>query len=60
MGPGYDWLRDAYREAVTGEVSVTAALVETEAKFSQYHQCVIDNDAFEDRAAWNQCAASVR
>ncbi|MFO7539092.1 MAG: extracellular solute-binding protein, partial [Chloroflexota bacterium] len=60
MGPGFDWLRDAYREAVTGEVSVTAALAEAEAKFSLYRQCVIDNDAFEDQTAWNQCAASVR
>ena len=60
MAPGYGWLRDAYREAVTGEVSVTAALAEAEAKFSQYRQCVIDNDAFEDQAAWNQCADSVR
>ena len=58
--PGYDWLRDAYRQAVTGEVSVTDALAEAEAKFSQYRQCVIDNDAFDDRVSWKQCAASVR
>jgi multiple sugar transport system substrate-binding protein len=57
MGPGYDWLRDAYREAVSGEVSVTAALAEAEAKFSLYRQCIIERDGFEDSAAWSACAA---
>jgi multiple sugar transport system substrate-binding protein len=57
MGPGYDWLRDAYREAVSGEVSVTAALAEAEAKFSQYRQCIIERDGLDDSAAWSLCAA---
>jgi multiple sugar transport system substrate-binding protein len=57
MDPGYDWLRDAYREAVSGEVSVTAALAEAEAKFSQYRQCIIERDGFDDSAAWSACAA---
>ena len=59
MGPGHDWLRDAYREAVTGEVSVTAALAEAEAKFSQYRQCVIERDAFDNPSLWQACAREV-
>jgi hypothetical protein len=59
MRPGHDWLRDAYWEAVTSDVDVAAALANAEAKFSQYRQCVIDQDAFEDTAAWQACALSV-
>ncbi len=57
MGPGHDWLRDAYREAVSGEVSVAAALAEADTKFSQYRQCVIERDGFDDPAAWSACTA---
>jgi ABC-type glycerol-3-phosphate transport system substrate-binding protein len=59
MGPGYDWLRDAYREAVSGEVSVTAALAEAEAKFGQYRQCIIERDGFDNPALWQACADEV-
>jgi hypothetical protein len=59
MRPGHDWLRDAYWQAVTSDVSVTAALANAEAKFGQYRQCVINQDAFEDTVAWQACALSV-
>ena len=59
MGPGYDWLHDAYREAVSGEVSVTAALAEAEAKFNQYRQCIIERDGFDDSTLWQACASEV-
>jgi ABC-type glycerol-3-phosphate transport system substrate-binding protein len=59
MGSGYDWLRDAYREAVMGEVSVTAALAEADAKFSQYRQCIIERDGFDDSTLWQACASEV-
>jgi hypothetical protein len=57
MRPGHDWLRDAYWQAVTGEMSVAAALAEADAKFSQYRQCIIERDGFDDSAAWSACAA---
>ncbi len=57
MRPGHDWLRDAYWEAVTGEISVAAALAEAETKFSQYRQCIIERDGFDDPAAWSACRA---
>jgi hypothetical protein len=57
MAPGYDWLRDAHREAVTGEVNVTAALAEAETRFSQYRQCVIERDGFDEPAVWSACGA---
>ena len=60
MSPGYIWLQNAFFAVAAGESDVATALAEAEAKFSQYRQCVIDNDAFEDQAAWNQCANSVR
>jgi multiple sugar transport system substrate-binding protein len=57
MRPGHDWLRDAYWQAVTGEVTVAEALANADVKFSRYRQCVIDNDAFDDEAKWSVCAA---
>jgi ABC-type glycerol-3-phosphate transport system substrate-binding protein len=59
MNPGYQWLRDAYREAVTGEASVAEALANADAKFSQYRQCVIERDAFDDPDLWQACAHEV-
>jgi multiple sugar transport system substrate-binding protein len=55
LSPGFYWLRDAYLEAVTEEVSVTEALDNADAKFSQYRQCVIDRDAFDDYGGWRGC-----
>jgi multiple sugar transport system substrate-binding protein len=57
MRPGHDWLRDAYWQAVTGDVTVAEALANADARFSRYRQCVIDNDAFDDEAKWSVCAA---
>ncbi|MFZ1397502.1 MAG: extracellular solute-binding protein [Candidatus Promineifilaceae bacterium] len=59
MWPGSGWLVQAYYDVVTGESDVTAALATAEARFSQYRQCVIEQDAFEDEAAQESCEASV-
>jgi multiple sugar transport system substrate-binding protein len=59
MAPGSYWLRDAYLEAVTGEASVTEALDNADFKFSQYRQCVIDRDAFDDYDGWRGCLLEV-
>jgi ABC-type glycerol-3-phosphate transport system substrate-binding protein len=59
MNPGFYWLRDAYKEAVTGEASVAGALANADIKFSQYRQCVIEQDAFEDFNLRRACLLEV-
>ncbi len=60
MEPGYDWLREAYFAVAAGESEVAAALAVADEKFSQYRQCVIEQDAFEDEAAQQACEDAVR
>jgi ABC-type glycerol-3-phosphate transport system substrate-binding protein len=57
MGPGFDWLISTYIIVVNGQSDVMSALAEADAKFSQYRQCVIERDGFDDPAAWSACAA---
>jgi multiple sugar transport system substrate-binding protein len=59
MNPGFYWLRDAYKEAATGEVSVADALANLDTRFSQYRQCVIEQDAFEDYNLRRACLLEV-
>jgi multiple sugar transport system substrate-binding protein len=59
MGPGFYWLRDAFAEAARGEADVATALANADAKFSQYRQCVIDRDAFDDYDGWRGCLLEV-
>lgn len=59
MWAGDSLLRQAYSDVITGESDVTTALATAEAKFSQYRQCVIEQDAFEDEAAQLACFESM-
>lgn len=59
MWPGYGWLEKAYFAVITGESDVAEALAAADAKFSQYRQCVIEQDAFDDEAAQLACFESV-
>lgn len=60
MHPGFNWLIDAYYAVATGESDVAIALAQADARFSQYRQCVIDANAFNDQTKWNECAGSIR
>ncbi len=57
--PGFHLLRDAYYEAVTGQASVTEALDNADFKFSQYRQCLIDRNGFEEYAIRRACIIDV-
>jgi multiple sugar transport system substrate-binding protein len=59
MNPGFFWLRDAYQEAVIDGVSVTNALANADVKFSQYRQCVIEQDVFDDFNRRRACILEV-
>jgi multiple sugar transport system substrate-binding protein len=59
MNPGFYWLRDAYKAAATGQASVTDTLANVDTKFSQYRQCVLEQDAFEDYNLWRACLLEV-
>ena len=59
MNPGFNWLRDAYKEAATGTVSVTDALTDADIKFGQYRQCVIEQNAFDNTNLWSACILEV-
>ena len=59
MWAGDSLLRQAYSDVITGESDVTTALATAEAKFSQYRQCVIEQDAFEAEAAQLACFESM-
>jgi ABC-type glycerol-3-phosphate transport system substrate-binding protein len=59
LRPGADLLKDAYMEAASGAVTVTEALTNAEAKFSQYRQCVIDEEAYENYPVWRSCILAV-
>jgi multiple sugar transport system substrate-binding protein len=56
MGYGRTWLFHAYFDVASGESDVATALAEAEAQFSQYRQCIIERDGFDDSAAWSACA----
>lgn len=53
---GSQLLHDAYIAAASDEQDVQSALSGAEAKFNRYRQCVIDNDAFMDRAQQERCS----
>ena len=57
--PGFYWLRVAYLEAISGEGDVPTAMSNADEKFTRYGECVTLNDAFEDYAAWRECAIEV-
>lgn len=57
--PGHLWLREAYIKAGNRELSVEEALAAADVKFTQYRQCLIDQDAFEDYEAQVACVISV-
>ena len=59
MNPGFFWLRDAYQEAVIDGVSVANALANADVKFSQYRQCIIEQDAFDDFNGRRACILEV-
>jgi ABC-type glycerol-3-phosphate transport system substrate-binding protein len=57
--PGSDWLREAYREIVNGDTDVATALANAEVKFSQYRQCIIEREAFDDNLEQLECVGVV-
>ncbi len=57
--PGHEWLREAYREAARGASDIAMALARADVKFSQYRQCIIEQQAFDDYRSQVACAVSV-
>lgn len=57
--PGHDWLRAASREVASGESDVATALANADVKFSQYRQCIIEQEAFNNEGGQLDCLASV-
>jgi multiple sugar transport system substrate-binding protein len=48
MSPGFEWLREAYREATNHPVDVMTVLAKANEKFSQYRECVTMTEASDD------------
>ena len=59
MSPGSIWLREVYWKTASGEVDVMTALAQAEEKFTQYRECVIQANAFDDYSSWRECAIQV-
>jgi multiple sugar transport system substrate-binding protein len=59
MWPGFYWLPEVYQEVAAGESDVATALAHADARFGQYRQCVIDQDAFDNYRAWRGCVLEV-
>jgi ABC-type glycerol-3-phosphate transport system substrate-binding protein len=57
--PTFDWLIEAYRQVVHDEMDVTTALASADAKFSEYRQCIIEREAFEDGHEQLECLGLV-
>jgi ABC-type glycerol-3-phosphate transport system substrate-binding protein len=54
--PGHIWMRMAYIDIVNGRDDVTTALEEADVKFTNYRQCLIDQDAFDNFSVQLSCA----
>lgn len=59
LTPGLIWLTALTEHAAKGEIGVDAALADGANKFAQYRACVIAQSAFDNTAAWQQCAIQV-
>jgi ABC-type glycerol-3-phosphate transport system substrate-binding protein len=59
MSPGFEWLREAYREATNQPVDIVTVLGKANEKFSQYRECVILTEASDDYTKWRLCAIQV-
>lgn len=57
--PGHDWLREAYHQVASGEANVDTALANADAKFSQYRQCIINQEAFDNYYEQLECIGTV-
>jgi ABC-type glycerol-3-phosphate transport system substrate-binding protein len=57
--PGRIWLSAFIERAAKGEMDVDSALAEAEENFIRYHECVIERQAFDDAAVWQECALEV-
>jgi ABC-type glycerol-3-phosphate transport system substrate-binding protein len=57
--PGHEWLREAYREAAMGASDVATALARADMKFSQYRQCITEQQALDNYRGQVACAVSV-
>jgi ABC-type glycerol-3-phosphate transport system substrate-binding protein len=56
ISPAFHLLRNAYLEAAGGESDVATALANADFQFSQYRQCVIDRNGFDNYNDWRLCA----
>lgn len=59
LNPGLVWLAAAAEIAAKGEVILASTLADAEDMFARYRACVIDRQAFDNRAAWRECVVEV-
>lgn len=59
LNPGLVWLAAAAERAAKGEAPLIDTLADAEDTFAHYRECVIEGQAFDDRAAWRACAVGV-
>ncbi len=59
LHPGILWLTALVEMAAKGEIDVDSGLANVENKFIRYRECVIERQAFDDSAAWQECALEV-
>ncbi|MCZ7673695.1 MAG: hypothetical protein M5U34_44580 [Chloroflexi bacterium] len=57
--PIRSWLLTAYEQVVVDNKDVATALNEAQAKFDEYRECVIANEAFADLPVLNDCVLQV-